>query len=114
LVYLKKLADRGSYLGMDRFGLDRGKYSSFETRVAIVAKLCADGYADQMVLSHDASCWDDWIPPEMTRGTDLEMPNWKYTHIPQDVVPALKRHGVTDAQVNQMLIENPRAILPRR
>jgi phosphotriesterase-related protein len=38
------------------------------------------------------------------------MPNWRYTHIPDDVLPALRELGVTDDQIRQMLVDNPRRL----
>jgi phosphotriesterase-related protein len=35
-------------------------------------------------------------------------------HIHDDVIPALKREGVTEAQLHTMLVENPRRILEGR
>ena len=59
LEYLEELLARGSYLGMDRFGL----YGilSFEERVRTVVELCERGYVDKLVLSHDAACYNDWL-----------------------------------------------------
>ena len=105
-AYLKELMDRGSTIGMDRFGLER--HATFDERVATVAALCADGYADRMVLSHDASCCLDWIPDRAA--ADAALPNWRYTHISDDVLPALKRRGVTDAHIHAMLVQNPRRL----
>ncbi|XVQ08629.1 phosphotriesterase family protein [Spirillospora sp. CA-255316] len=105
LDYLKALADTGAILGMDRFGLDA--YNSTAERAGTVAALCAQGYADRMVLSHDASCYIDWFgpDPQALRGM---APNWNYRHISDDVLPALRALGVTGAQLDQMLVENPR------
>jgi phosphotriesterase-related protein len=104
VAYLEEVMARGSYLGMDRFGID--VILPFEDRVQIVATLCERGHADQMVLSHDASCYIDWLPNE---AFEL-MPRWHYLHITKDVIPALKERGVTDEQIDQMLIENPRKV----
>jgi phosphotriesterase-related protein len=103
--YLKELADTGAVLGMDRFGLDL--INSTADRVSTIAALCAEGYADRMVLSHDASCYMDWFgpDPETLRGM---APNWNYRHISDDVLPSLRALGVTEAQLDQMLVENPR------
>jgi phosphotriesterase-related protein len=79
----------------------------FDDRVNTVVALCAQGYAEKMVLSHDASCFIDWFDPEMMRAV---APNWHFTHISDDVVPALKQRGVTDQQVETMLVGNPRRI----
>ncbi len=103
LDYLRALADAGSILGMDRFGLD--SILSFDDRVATVAKLCEGGYADRLVLSHDANCYIDWFPNDLLA---LALPNWNYRHISQDVLPALRARGVSDAQIRLMLVDNPR------
>lgn len=104
--WLAGLADRGAILGMDRFGLD--VFASTENRVATIVELAQRGYADQMVLSHDASCRIDWFGPEAPEVIAATMPNWHYEHISDDVVPALRRHGVTDAQIDAMLTGAPR------
>ncbi|MEO5723763.1 MAG: phosphotriesterase-related protein [Ilumatobacteraceae bacterium] len=108
LSYLKEIMNRGSYIGMDRFGID--VLLPFEDRVNTVAQLCEQGFAGQMVLSHDAACFNDWLPEDQLA---TATPNWNYLHITRDVVPALKKRGVTDAQVDQMLIDNPRKIFER-
>jgi phosphotriesterase-related protein len=108
LDYLEELMARGSYIGMDRFGIDI--YLPFEDRVATVAALCERGHADQMVLSHDASCYIDWLPQDLI---PVMLPNWHFLHITRDVIPALKQRGVTDAQVDQMLVDNPRRFFER-
>jgi len=106
LDYLKAIADRGSYLGMDRFGIDG--YLPTSERTAVVAELCHQGYADRMVLSHDASCYIDWIEGEVPMGA---LPDWHYLHISRDVLPALRDHGVTPQQIDTMLVDNPRRFL---
>lgn len=102
LDYLQRLLDRGSYLGMDRFGL-YGMCSK-EDRVRTVASLCERGYAERMVLSHDASCANDWFPPGRPAG------EWHYCHISRDVLPALRAAGVSDADIDTMLVQNPSRI----
>jgi phosphotriesterase-related protein len=37
-------------------------------------------------------------------------PLWHYNHIPDDILPALCKAGVSDDQIDQMLVHNPRAI----
>ena len=101
--YLTRLADAGCLLGMDRFGLD--VLLDFEQRVDTVARLVERGYAEHLVLSHDASCHIDWFPPGEVAAA---APNWHYQHITDDVLPALRERGVTGAQIRTMLVDNPR------
>jgi phosphotriesterase-related protein len=111
LDYLMELADTGAILGMDRFGLDL--YNPTDQRVATIAALCERGYADRMVLSHDASCYMDWFGPDPESVRNAVAPNWHYEHIGDDVLPALRALGVTDAQLDQMLVGNPRRYFSR-
>jgi phosphotriesterase-related protein len=104
LDYLEELIGNGSYIGMDRFGVD--VFLPFEDRVNTVAQMCERGHADKMVLSHDAACFMDWVPEELLPA----LPNWHYLHIHNDVIPALKERGVTDEQLTTMLVDNPRRI----
>jgi phosphotriesterase-related protein len=105
LDYLAEVADAGGLLGMDRFGdIDP---ASFERRVKTVAAMCGRGYAGSMVLSHDQACFIDWLPHnDETAGN--------YTHIHDHVLPALARHGVTPAQIETMLVTNPRRYFSQR
>jgi phosphotriesterase-related protein len=109
IAYLEELMANGSTIGMDRFGIDA--LLSTEARVDTVAKLCKRGYADRMVLSHDAACYLDWIPGELPPPT---MRHWNYLHISKDVLPMLRERGVTDAQIQQMLVDNPRRYFERQ
>jgi phosphotriesterase-related protein len=56
------------------------------------------------VLSQDAACHIDWVDPELMPF----LPNWNYLHVQRDVVPALLERGVTQDQIDQMLVANPR------
>jgi phosphotriesterase-related protein len=109
LPYLRGLMERGSTIGMDRFGLEH--FLSTEKRVETLARLCAEGYAPRMVLSHDANCWSDMLTEDAKRRT---RPRWHYNHISDDILPALRKAGVTEDQIDQMLVENPRAIFEGR
>jgi phosphotriesterase-related protein len=94
---------------MDRFGLEN--FLSTPKRVEVLARLCAEGYAGKMVLSHDANCWSDMLSEDAKRRT---RPLWHYNHISDDILPALRKAGVTEDQIEQMLVRNPRAIFEAR
>lgn len=106
LDYLMRLADTGATLGMDRFGLDL--YNPTQQRVETIAALCERGYADRMVLSHDTACFMDYFGDAWDEGVPAIAPNWRYGHIHDDVLPALRASGVTDEQIDHMLVFNPR------
>jgi len=111
LDYLMELADAGATLGMDRFGLDL--FNPTADRVATIVALAARGYADRMVLAHDASCFIDYFGAAHDAVKATAAPNWHYEHISDDVLPALREAGVTEAQIQQMLVDNPRRYFTR-
>ncbi len=107
LDYLRALMDRGATAGMDRFGLDM--FNPTESRVATIATLVEQGYADRLVLAHDASCYIDYFSGAASQEMlAAAAPNWNYRHIPDDVLPALTAAGVSDADLELMLVGNPR------
>lgn len=59
------------------------------------------------LLSHDANCWTDMLTEDAKRRT---RPKWNYNHISDDILPALRKAGVAEADIDQMLVVNPRAI----
>jgi phosphotriesterase-related protein len=103
--YLTELADAGVTLGMDRFGLDL--FNPTAERVKTIATLASRGYAASMVLAHDANCFIDYFGGAHDEVRATVMPNWHYEHISDDVLPALLAAGVTQAQIDTMMVENP-------
>lgn len=105
IEYLTKLIERGSYIGMDRFGID--PILNTVRRVATIVKLCQMGYAERMVLSHDAMVYFESYRMEALKRA---LPNWNYFHISDNVIPALLAASVTQKQIDIMTRENPRRI----
>jgi phosphotriesterase-related protein len=99
LGYLTELAAAGCLLGMDRFG--EGGPPFLDQRAGTVAAMCERGYAGSMVLSHDTACYIDWFDQD-----EASAGNYLYIH--DRVLPALAERGVTDDQVEAMLVANPR------
>jgi phosphotriesterase-related protein len=101
LDYLRRVADQGSILGMDRFGMH--SLLPFEDRVATIVALVERGYLDSITVSHDCFCWTDALPAEYVEALHLS-----YVHISHKVLPALRDAGLTQAQLDTILIDNPR------
>jgi len=107
--YLRAIMDGGSTIGMDRFGMDN--YCPPAPRIETVVRLCALGYADRMTLSHDAAVFSINSEPEVRA---RQLPNWHHLFIPASILPELTRRGVSEQQITQMMVDNPRRILSRR
>jgi phosphotriesterase-related protein len=105
LDYLTGLVAHGSYVGMDRFGSEA--FVPDHRRMDVVAALCRAGHADRVMLSHDANCFNDRSSRQQLAQT---RPNWHHRHILERILPGLLERGVTQAQIDTMLIANPRSI----
>ncbi len=103
--HLAELADLGFLLGFDRFGINLE--TTFEARADTLVEMVRRGYAESIVLSQDASCYIDWVQPEVM----ALLPQWHYTHIHEEVLPYVREKGVTEEQVETMLVANPRRYL---
>lgn len=106
LDYLRALMDNGSTIGMDRFGMEH--VLPDERRVRAVVALLEQGYADRMVLSHDAAFYSHVTTPSWRA---FNAPRWRMDTISRHVLPALREAGASNEQIDQMLIHNPRRLL---
>jgi phosphotriesterase-related protein len=104
--YLMRLADRGSLLGMDRFGVEFA--ITMEERVATIAEMVRRGYAGRMALSHDCCAWSDFFP--RIEDYHAAMPRHNYLHIHNEVIPALLDAGVSQRDLDAMFVDNPRRL----
>jgi phosphotriesterase-related protein len=104
LDYLEQLIDNGSYVGWDRCGL--AVVVPLDDQLDTLAELCKRGYAERLMLSHDKASFMDWFTNDEI---DTVLPTWQYTYIHNGVLPGLRERGVTDDQIEQILVRNPRA-----
>ncbi len=104
LDYLRELGDAGAMLGFDRFNTS---FSTDDARVASIATLVGEGYTDRIHLSHDAATFNDF----MQHNPRFDAPQLSYLHIHRNVLPKLREAGVTEAQIDEMLVTNARRFL---
>jgi len=102
LAYLRAIGDTGAVLGFDRFNIPH--FNPDERRIETLVALLAEGYGDRVHLGHDAACFYDF----MTGDPNFADERPDYLHISTTVLPALLAAGVTQAQIDQLLVVNPR------
>lgn len=105
--YHKEILNRGVTIAYDAFG----RYQRFREngvssptdreRIAAIAELCKHGYEKQIVISHEV-----YLKIHLTR-----YGGQGYAYILRCIVPALKYAGVTDEQIRNILVENPKRLL---
>jgi phosphotriesterase-related protein len=107
LDYIERLLDTGCWIGMDRYGLDI--FLPTEQRQKTVLALLEKGHADRMFLSQDYCSTIDWFPLEVQEYLKAnEVPKWSMTFLFEEVIPDLKERGMSDEELEQMMVENPK------
>ena len=109
LPYHLELADTGVVLEFDTFGME--SYWEFphrdptdHERFEHVAELLAGGLGDRITLGCDVFC----------KTAHSSYGGMGYEHLPKRVAPALHRYfGITETQLETVLITNPRRLLDR-
>ena len=109
LDYQKSLARRGAFLEYDMIGMDYyyadqdAQSPSDEENARALAALVASGFGDRLLLSQDV-----FLKMMLTR-----FGGFGYGYILKHFVPRLKRHGVDQASIDRMLVDNPKAVFTR-
>lgn len=103
--YHMNIVNKGSYLGFDRFGMN--VVFSDENRVDALAELLLKQQEKRIVVSHDC-VWcmrGDVLTEKMIEEMGVLMDP---THFHRNIIPQLLERGVTKAQIDIMLCDNPR------
>jgi len=100
------LARGGSYLGFDRFGLDIIHPDA--DRVRSLIALIRKGAGDRVVVSHDSVwCWRGAPFPDPAMAKALAEVN-NPLHFSTRIAPQLREAGVTEEQLDALVLDNPR------
>ncbi|MBI1776745.1 MAG: aryldialkylphosphatase [Proteobacteria bacterium] len=106
---IRRLAETGVIVEFDLFGYE-GSYYAWElpidmpndaARINLLKWLIAEGFGGQITISHDI-CFRDKLIKHGGQG---------YSHILANVVPLMRKKGIRDEALNQMLVETPRRLL---
>ncbi|MBA2629787.1 MAG: phosphotriesterase, partial [Thermoleophilaceae bacterium] len=112
LDYIERLLDTGCWIGLDRYGLDI--FLPTDRRNATTLALLQGGHVGRMFLSQDFCSTLDWFPAEVADYLRAnEVPDWSMTFLFEQVIPTLKAGGMSDDQLDEMMVENPRRWLGR-
>jgi phosphotriesterase-related protein len=104
--YLRALLDHGATIGVDRLGM--AHVADDDVMVDSVVTLAAEGYADRIVLSHDAAYFSRVTPPSWRRE---HAPHWRHDHLARCVLPRLRAAGVSADDLDRMTTHNARRLL---
>ncbi|RWK11047.1 MAG: phosphotriesterase-related protein [Mesorhizobium sp.] len=114
-TYHRRVVDGGSYIGFDQIGYDH--FQRDDVRADNVAKLVRGGFRAQIMLSMDCACGVLGRPTthQLTREEAAKIERLKsqglwqpHTHMFTDFIPMLHARGVSQADVQFILEDNPR------
>lgn len=107
LELYQKLADTGCNLGFDTFGRDQffasaGRHHpSDDLRIDMISALVRSGYSGHIMVAQDC-CFRSDLTKYGGHG---------YGHILENILPRLRNKGVSDHDIHQILVENPKRFL---
>jgi phosphotriesterase-related protein len=108
LGYLLGLLEQGVWLGLDRYPGGRVPGTpNWEQRTEVAKKLIDAGHGHRIMLSHDYSVPKARHSPDVQEERRRANPD-QYNFISRKVLPRLKELGVSEQQVHQIMVENPR------
>jgi phosphotriesterase-related protein len=104
--YYFDILNRGAWLGFDRFGIE--PIAPDKMRLASLIGLLAVGF-DRIMLSHDAvACWLGRETPAVKKMMEAS-PNNHYAHISKNILPTMRKMGVSDEKIHTLMVNNPRS-----
>jgi phosphotriesterase-related protein len=102
LDYIHRLAASGAYLGWDRFNIEH--FNPDADRIETVTKVLAEGYVDQLHFSHDGATFHDFMVGDPVFAGE----HADYLHITNVILPQLRERGASDADIDRIMVDNPR------
>ena len=119
IEYHKRIAERGSFISYDQFGLQYDDWEQVEgpedfsgqslnlefprdsERVRMIMELCKAGFQDQILLSQDVA-----------EKVDLKFYGGHgYDHILRTIIPMFLKRGFSKSSIDKMLVDNPKKFL---
>jgi phosphotriesterase-related protein len=104
LDYIRRLASSGAFLGWDRFNIEH--FNPDAKRIETVCAALAQGSVDldQLHFSHDGATFHDFMVGDpMFAGEEAD-----YLHLSNVILPQLRERGVSDADIDRIMVDNPR------
>lgn len=107
--YHRRLADLGCFVQFDRVGLQE---YDLPKQARQVADLVRGGYLAQLLLSHDQIAYSVPDPQAAEKTTEAWVAEHAgFTTVTTGFLEHLRELGVDEAEINAMLVENPRRAL---
>jgi phosphotriesterase-related protein len=107
---LQRILDEGCYVEFDTFGYEgyfppyQGRHFNFPTdeqRVKTLLRLIEKGYLEQLLVASD----------HCVKTSLASYGGFGYDHVLTNVVPLMKLNGISEKQIDTLLVENPKRLL---
>ncbi|HEV2652766.1 MAG TPA: hypothetical protein VGU69_16020 [Rhizomicrobium sp.] len=119
-AYHRQIVEGGTYIGFDRVG--KLQFQSDDLRADNLVRLVRAGFGAQVLVSQDAYCemLGRYHPVRQLPAAEIErvmeekrLGLWPqpYTYLFDSFVPRLRARGLAEAEISQILDDNPRRFL---
>ena len=97
-------------MGLDRFGtVTVTPGTTLERRTDTILRLCEDGWADRLLVSHDYAPYTGFLPSWQEASSDEALENpVDFTYFEKYAVPMLLEKGLPMETIRKLTHENPR------
>jgi phosphotriesterase-related protein len=112
LSEFEELLERGSFLSFDGWGTGEPTMvapnpSSREKNLERIVELIDRGYIKQILISAGPGVFTDAFPASYRQSSEYP----PYSRLTKDIIPALRELGLSDSQIDQITVQNPRRAL---
>ncbi len=113
-LYILEILEQGAYIEFDNFGkefyVDRrnrnllcGSFATDVERIKFIKGLIQKGFLEQILISNDI-CLKSMLH---------RFGGWGYDHVLTNVIPMMEDFGISQAEIDVMMTENPLRFLER-
>ena len=105
--YHRAILNSGVRIGFDRLGLGPVLNVADTVSAQNIATLCSEGFTEKILLSHDTVNF--WLGrPAFPEFAQAMLKDWKIDYISKEIVPMLRAQGLSEKQIDTIMIDNPR------
>ena len=97
--YIYEILKKGCYIGYDRL-YPQGGETFLPRKAAQLYELCKMCGTDKVLISHDTLIYNEYCPVSIIQHTN------PFVHLFENVIPCLENAGITQQQIQKMMVEN--------
>ena len=108
LDYEFNVMHRGAYIAVDQMNFNAHQLAH---NLKVIKTICQHGWAKRLILSHDAViCFNSARFADYDHKSYINYAPDSLSYLIREVIPLLREEGLTETELHQIFIENPKHI----